>query len=301
MVLHLTSNGPTDLALSNQPVTEHLWDRGATAGGVIYRASRIGGVAVIIGAHSVAEDTIEFTLTPAASGPLPPKETLIAALRRKFSLDLDLPTFYRFAAGHHQLMQLSEYQAGLRPILKDSLLEALCLAITDQQVNVAFADKLKRRLLENYGKNYQHQGQNVWLFPTADVLAALDIHALRALEFTRNKSRYIVELAQRFIAEPQWEQLAGTDEQIVERLCGLRGVGRWTAEYGAMVGLGLVDTLPAADIGLMRMVQRVYGLPSRPNEEQVREVGEGWSPWRGLVTFYLWHQEDAAAATATQN
>ena len=66
-----------------------------------------------------------------------------------------------------------------------------------------------------------------------------------------------------------------------------------------MMGLGLTDTLPAADIGLMRMVQRVYDLPERPTEDQVRKIGRDWSPWRGLVTFYLWHLEDAENATIT--
>jgi DNA-3-methyladenine glycosylase II len=89
-----------------------------------------------------------------------------------------------------------------------------------------------------------------------------------------------------------WARLTGTDEEIVSRLDQLMGVGRWTAEYAAMIGLGLVDTLPAADIALMRMVQQTFDLPERPDEQALRKIGEQWSPWRGMVTFYLWRQEE---------
>ncbi len=301
MRLHLPSNGPLDLALSNQPVTEHLGDRGPIAEGGLYRASRIAGTAAIINARSIAADVVEFRVTSAEQKALPPKDIVAAFLTRKFSLQLDLPAFYRFVTRQPALAGLPEFQRGLRPILKDTLLEALCLAITDQQVNTTFADELKRRLLATFGHVYRVQDRDLWLFPSVEELARLEIYALRPLQYSNNKSRYIVELARQFAAEPKWERLSGGDEEIVGQLCQLRGVGPWTAEYGAMLGLGLVDTLPAADIGLMRVVQQVYSLAERPTEKQVREIGEHWSPWRGLVTFYLWHQEDSAAAAAAHN
>ncbi|MFC1619385.1 DNA-3-methyladenine glycosylase family protein [Candidatus Neomarinimicrobiota bacterium] len=290
--IRLSSKGPTNLALCTQPVTENQADREAYANGVLYRASHLNGVPGIIQAKSVTEDKIEFTFTT-FEDPRPPSRAKVEqALRRKFSLDLDLPAFYEFVSTIPELSHLPAQQRGLRPILKGSLLEALCLAIVDQQVNVTFAARLKHRLLETYGRKYNLNGQVLWLFPKPDTLARLEPHALRPLQFTGSKSRYIIGLARTFIDDPGWEAQSGTDEEIVSRLCSLHGVGKWTAEYAAMVGLGLVDTLPAADIGLMRMVQRVYQLPNRPTEKQVREIAQDWSPWRGLVTFYLWHQED---------
>ncbi len=301
MILRLSSNGPIDLTLSNQPVTELQWDRDAMEAGQLYRAARLEGVPVIIRARSLAAELAEFRVTQAEDIPLPPRHSIRIALRRKFSLDLDLLAFYAFVRRQPALAHLAHRQIGLRPILRDSLLEALCLAIADQQVSGTFTDLLKRRLVEAHGIVYRHRGMNLGLFPSPETLARLEVHALRGLQFTRAKSGYIVELARRFLAEPRWHHLTGTDEEIVAQLCRLRGVGRWTAEYGAMMGLGLVNTLPAADIGLMRMVQRLAGLAQRPTEQQVRDIGERWSPWCGLVTFYLWHQEDSAAATTTHD
>jgi len=292
VTIRLRSNGPTDLALSNQPVTEHQADRSAFADGALYRASWIDGAPAIIRAWSVSEDEIEFEVTPAEDRPLPSPDRVAAFLRRKFALDLDLPAFYLFAKKSPRLARLPGRLPGLRPILKDSLLEALCLAIADQQVNVAFAATLKQRLLSAYGTCYPVDGLQLWLHPSAETLAQLDPEALAPLQFTRSKSRYIVELARRFLAEPRWETLSGNNGEIIRRLCTLRGVGPWTAEYAGMVGLGLKDTLPSADIALIRMVQRIYNLPQRPTEREVRQLARDWSPWRGIVTFYLWQLED---------
>ncbi len=290
IIIRLRSNGPTDLRLCNQPATEMAVDRAAWRDGALYRAGRIAGVPVLMRAHALAEDQIEFRVWPAEETPVPDKDIIAAALRRKFSLDLDLPAFYRFVESQPKLQDLPVRQRGLRPILKDSLLEALWLAVMDQQVNVAFADQLKRRFLDAYGQCYRLDGLDLWLLPTVEQIAALDPHALHPLQFTRNRSSFIVGLAQRFLAEPHWEALQGPDDEVVRELCRLNGVGPWTAEYGAMVGLGLTDTLPAADIGLLEAMQRLFDLPERPTPEQVRRLGRDWSPWRGLITFYLWHQ-----------
>lgn len=293
----LASNGPIDLEASCRPFTENRADRAAFSGGALYRAARIGAVALILKARALAEDEIEVQVEPAEGDQLPPDKVIVAGLRRKFSLDLDLPAFYGFLETVPELRGMAADHRGLRPLRKDSLLEALVLAIADQQVNVAFAAELKERLLTRYGHRYDVAGHALWLFPRAEVLAALEEHALRPLQYTRNKSSYITGLARKFLQQPEWERLAGRDAEIVERLIQLRGIGRWTAEYGAMLGLGVTDTLPAADIALLRMVQSAYGLPQRPTEQELRQIGEGWSPWRGMVTFYLWRQEEFIAET----
>ncbi|MCH8328548.1 MAG: DNA-3-methyladenine glycosylase 2 family protein [Candidatus Marinimicrobia bacterium] len=289
---HLKCNGPIDLAISCLPYTENRADRKAFAGGFLYRALRIDQVPALLKVQNSADDELDAVVVPAGKKPLPRRSRVEQALRRKLSLDLDLPAFYRFLARDPALGSLAEHHRGLRPILKDSLLEALSLAVADQQVNVTFAAELKHRLLTHYGDQYELDGIPLWLFPDARTLAKLDNYALRPLQYTRNKSSFIVGLARTFLADPAWNHLTGTDESIVQRLCQLRGVGRWTAEYGAMMGLGITDTLPAADIALMRMVQRVANLPDRPTEPDVRAYGARWSPWQGLVTFYLWREEE---------
>ena len=288
----LQSRGPINLALCNQPVTEFEPDRDAFDGTALYRAGTAGGSPILLRAWNVTNDEIEVEVKGADEGELPGDSVLVPYLRRRFSLDLDLPAFYRFARTDSRLPEFSEEQKGLRPMLKDSLFEALCLAIVDQQINVAFATTLKKRLFEKRGTAYSWEGHTLWHFPTPEKLAALEPETLRPLQFSRSKASYMIDLARTFLSDPTWEQQEGSDEEVVSRLTTLRGVGPWTAEYAAISGLGRVDTLPAADIALLRIAQQVMNLPERPTPEQMRELALPWRGWRGLVTFYLWHLDD---------
>lgn len=290
--LSLQCNGPINLEISNQPVTEIESDRRAFQNNTLYRASWIAGVPTIIRAHNISDSEVHFTIDAAEDKALPNENLIISHLRRKFSMDLNLSTFYEFVSGIPQLTHFPKAQYGLRPILKDSLVEALCLAIMDQQVNVAFAARLKHRVLEAYGHCYNADNLDLWLFPHAETLAALDEHALTSLQFTRQRSSFVIGLARTFLTNPSLGKMSGDSEDVVKQLCKLRGIGPWTAEYAVINGIGLMNSIPAADIGLMRMIQKVYILQNRPDAEQVRQIGMNWSPWKGLVTFYLWHQED---------
>lgn len=290
--LTLQCNGPINLEMCNQPATEIERDRRAYQNNTLYRASWIAGVPTIIRAKNISNSEVQFTIDAAEDMPLPDESVIISHLRRKFSLDLDLPAFYAFVRGIPQLSHFPKAQHGLRPILKDSLVEALCLAVMDQQVNVAFAARLKHRVMETYGHCYKIDNLDLWLFPLAKTLAALEDHALTPLQFTRQRSSFVIGLARTFLSNHSFGNMSGDDEDVVNQLCKLRGIGPWTAEYAVINGIGLMNSIPAADIGLMRMVQKVYQLQSRPDAEQVRNIGMNWSPWKGLVTFYLWHQED---------
>ncbi|MFC1481921.1 DNA-3-methyladenine glycosylase family protein [Candidatus Neomarinimicrobiota bacterium] len=208
------------------------------------------------------------------------------------SLDLDLEAFYQFAATIPQLPDFDARQRGLRPIIKDTLLEALILAVMDQQVNVAFAAKLKGRFLERYGRCYELDGIELRLFPEPEQLAQLEADELKTIQLTGNRSSSIIGLAQLYLDGKNWPNTIGASAEIVRELCALKGIGPWTAEYSVLVGQGLMDTLPAADIALMRSVEKLYGLSTRPTEKEVRELAQYWSPWKGLVTLYLWHREE---------
>ncbi len=292
IALTLQCNGPINLEMSNEPMTEIESDRRAFRNNTLYRASWIAGVPTIIRARNIGDSEVHFTIDAAQDRALPHENVIISHLKRKFSLDLDLSAFYGFVRGIPQLSHFPKAQYGLRPILKDSLVEALCLAVMDQQVNVAFAARLKRQVLQAYGHCYKVDDLDLWLFPHAKILAALDDHALTELQFTRQRSSFVIGLARTFLDNPTLGEMSGDDEDVVSQLCKLRGIGPWTAEYAVINGMGLMNSIPAADIGLMRMVQKVYQLQSRPDAEQVRKIGLNWSPWKGLVTFYLWHQED---------
>ena len=72
------------------------------------------------------------------------------------------------------------------------------------------------------------------------------------------------------------------------RITALKGIGLWTAEYLLLRGFGRPDAIPAGDMGLRQILGRLHGLGRNATEREVRAMAETWTPWRGLVGFYLW-------------
>lgn len=217
------------------------------------------------------------------------QQTIISELKNRFGLNQDIIRFYRFAKKDPHLALIIENLNGLRMYQK-SPFEALVTAITDQQLNVAFATTLKHRLITHYGIHFTDNSE-LWTFPTPEKIADLPEDALRPLQYSGSKSRFIIRLAKGIVSGeyPVEHWVSLKDDELLQVLMSIYGVGRWTAEYAAMIGFNRTDLVPAADIGLQKAVQRCYHLEERPTETQVREIAENWKPWRGLVTYYLWH------------
>jgi DNA-3-methyladenine glycosylase II len=77
-------------------------------------------------------------------------------------------------------------------------------------------------------------------------------------------------------------------DEAIKELTALRGVGRWTAEYVLMRGLGHPDVIPAADVGLQSAIGRAYGLGRKATEPEVRTLAEQWVPRRSHAAFAWW-------------
>lgn len=212
-------------------------------------------------------------------------------LKRRFGLHQNITAFYEFARSDPILERLIGKLPGLTMFQKSTPFEALVTAITDQQLNTAFATRLKRRLITSYGRRWTAGAADLMEFPEPSQLATLRSDALRPLQYSGSKSRCIIGLARDVVSGDyplqDWSGL--DDEGLLEQLMSIHGVGRWTAEYAAMIGYGRVDVVPAADIGLQKAVQRCYRLDHRPTEAEVRDLSQSWRPWRGLATYYLWH------------
>lgn len=211
---------------------------------------------------------------------------------RTFSLHVDLKKFYRAVAGDEVLSRIGKTFRGLKPkLIGSTLFENLAIAIMGQQVNLTFATTLKRRLVEAFGPRVVYRGKIFYGFPAAGRLATVDPEKLRKMQFSRQKSRYILDLARQVASgEIDLESYRYLEpDRAVEQLMAIRGIGRWTAEYCLMRGIGYLDALPAGDTGLQNAVTRFYRFKKRATEDQVRKLGERWKPYRSLATFYLWY------------
>jgi DNA-3-methyladenine glycosylase II len=78
------------------------------------------------------------------------------------------------------------------------------------------------------------------------------------------------------------------DDEVVERLVAVRGIGAWTAQMFLIFSLGRLDVLPVADLGLRAGVQDQFGLDALPDRAKLHQLAAPWQPYRSVATWYLW-------------
>jgi DNA-3-methyladenine glycosylase II len=214
-----------------------------------------------------------------------------AQLRHILATDLDLTPFYRLARKDEILAPLVRPFRGLKPALAPSLFESLVMGVLSQQVNLTFAFSIKRELVEAFGRKWRAQGRVHWAFPEPKRFAAESAESLRRFRLSRAKAGTLVRLGQAF-ASGEFSQTtlaALADEELVEHLTGLKGIGRWTAEIALMRGLARPDAFPGGDLGVVKYVaQGLLGKGQKATEAEMRAFAERWRPYRGLALVYCY-------------
>ena len=140
------------------------------------------------------------------------------------------------------------------------------------------------------------------LFPGHDFVHPDDIvnagdELLRSAGLSRNKMLALRDLAAKTL-DGTVPTLAEThdmsDDEIVERLVTIRGIGRWTVEMLLMFRLGRPDILPVDDYGVRKGFQVTYRTRGLPTKKQMLRRGESWRPYRSVASWYLWRAAEAA-------
>jgi DNA-3-methyladenine glycosylase II len=212
-----------------------------------------------------------------------------SSVERLLGIHFDLTEYYRCAERHEKLGALSRRFRGMKPPRFDTVFESVINAIACQQLTLTLGIRLLNDLAENYGPALQKGRAAVHSFPRPVDLAGLRPDDLRQLGFSRQKGRAMIEIARSVIeGNLDLDELAELpDERAVERLCSLRGVGRWTAEYVLLRGLGRTGIFPGDDVGARNNLQRWLHLTGSLDYEGVRRVLADWQGYAGLVYFHL--------------
>jgi DNA-3-methyladenine glycosylase II len=217
------------------------------------------------------------------------RPAVAAALERLLGLRADLAGFYRLAEGDARLGPLAERFRGLKPPRFPTVFETLVNAIACQQVTLTFGLQLLNRLAASYGPVAAGAPPGLLALPGPERVAVLEPEALRALAFSRQKARALHDLAQAIVERGlDLDRLAAlSDATALTELCALRGVGRWTAEYVLLRGLGRLHIFPGDDVGARNNLRRWLGLPEPLDYAGVRRVVAPWEPYGGLVYLHL--------------
>jgi len=167
---------------------------------------------------------------------------------------------------------------------------ALARAIAHQQLNGTAAESIFGRFVNLYAV----EGQEVALLEASMVLGTPD-DKLRAVGLSFAKIASIKDLARKTLdgTVPPSEILHTLgDDEIIERITQVRGIGRWTVEMMLMSRLGRRDVLPVDDFGVRNGFRLAYGLRGMPTTRALAEFGARWAPYRSVAAWYLWRAVD---------
>lgn len=217
------------------------------------------------------------------------KERASKLLRQMFGLATDLSAFYHLAARDRRLAPLAHRFRGLKPPRFPSVFEGLVNAIACQQLSLTAGIWVLNRLAEKCGPTAHSDGPVQHGFPQPADILRLNPDSLRTLGFSFAKARSLLELAETAEAgQLEQEELNKlNDDQVMERLMNLRGIGRWTAEYALLRGLGRIDVFPGDDVGARNRLAQWLGRDGPMDYEAVRRAVRRWHPYSGFVYFHL--------------
>jgi DNA-3-methyladenine glycosylase II len=113
---------------------------------------------------------------------------------------------------------------------------------------------------------------------------------LRGCGLTLRKTEYIKDISKLIVeGKLDLEKFKECEdaEKIIKELCKIRGIGLWTAEFVMIRGLNRLESLPADDIGIRRVISHYYCKNRRISSDEARKIAENWGKWKGLAAFYL--------------
>ena len=212
-----------------------------------------------------------------------------SALERLLGLTVDLSSFTAMAAEDPLIGPLAGRMRGLRPPRFPTVFEALVNGVACQQLSLAVGIHLLNRLTADRGRPVTDSPDGPRAFPDPEDLAILEPNELKRHGFSMTKARTIIEAARAIVAgDLDLERLEQLDDSAaIARLTSLRGIGRWTAEYVLLRGLGRLHVFPGDDVGAHNKLRHLFGIDTPLDYESVRHLVARWHPFAGFVYFLL--------------
>jgi DNA-3-methyladenine glycosylase II len=239
---------------------------------------------------TVSQQDRHLLVTAASPVSLPQLTARVSSiLQRTLGLATDVSAFSALARRNQEISALAERFQGLKPPRFPTLFEAFLNAFACQQVSLDVGILLLDRLAERYGLPWTDEQGAAFAFPDPEQLLSTTEEQFRELGWSRQKGRAVLELARLLTEAPH--TLAAlpsmSNEDACHAILPLRGVGRWTAEYVLLRGLGRIEVFPGDDVGAQKNLQRLLSLEQPPTYERVKTLTASWSPFAGFVYFHL--------------
>ena len=208
-----------------------------------------------------------------------------------FDLERDLEVFYKKLSKHDLLSNFPKRYAGSRLIGIPNLFEAICWAIIGQQINLKFAYKLKRSLVEKYGEKLIINHLNYYIFPSPEILAKADRTSLVELKFSRQKIDYLKNISHAFVKHEVSKPIllnCKNKAARIAKLTAIKGIGIWTANYVLMKSIRDMSCITYGDSGLNRALKIIFKVNKNPTKQEVDTIFKDFKNWESYLNFYLW-------------
>jgi DNA-3-methyladenine glycosylase II len=277
----LTVQGPYDLALSVKARASFSPEPEEDTS-VLRMAVRIDGKPVLM-------EVRQESSRPAVLQLFSPDEVAPERLQEQAGwvvlADLDLGLFYGITENHPMLGHVATRFQGMKPIRPATLFEMAIDAIIEQQISLIASRRIRARVVARFGE----KKAGLWIFPGPEILARVSLKELHACGLSVRKAEYIKGLAGKVTdGSFDLDALKGmSDDAARSAISGIRGFGRWSANYILIRGLGRPDAVPADDLAVRTIIGKYLGDGGRMTAEQVEQALMPFVPYRGIAVFYL--------------
>ncbi len=169
---------------------------------------------------------------------------------------------------------------------RDPSFETLVKSIVYQQLSGRVASVIFSRLVVAAGGKL-----------TPESILKLRSVRMRAAGLSAQKTAYIRDLArQTRDRRVIFDNLAElSDEQVIEQLTQVKGIGVWTVHMFLIFALRRANVLPTGDLGIRNAIRKAYGMPELPKPAQIESLAEPWRPYRTVASWYLWRSLESDA------
>ena len=160
----------------------------------------------------------------------------------------------------------------------------LCKAIIGQQISIKAAESITQRVQSLFENK----------MPTPEKMTAIPLKLLRQSGLSGQKVKYLKDLSAKFLDDSIRPQRFPyqNNEEIIETLTTVYGIGRWTAEMFLIFSLGRINVLPIGDLGLKAGIKQIYNMRCLPSSKRMLELGKKWHPMETVATWYAWRIQD---------
>jgi len=208
-----------------------------------------------------------------------------------FDLERDIRPFYNLLAKDDKVSHFTSVYYETRLIGIPDLFEAICWAIIGQQINLTFAYKVKRKLVEKYGQKQVIRNTPFYIFPTPEIIFNIERSSLVEMQFSRQKIDYLKNISEAFFTNKINKKIllkCNNKQEQIELLTSIKGIGIWTANYVLMKSIRNMSCITYGDSGLNSALHTIYKSNKKPNKSEVNLIFKNFKNLESYFNFYLW-------------